>query len=112
MNIDPARYVYVPGVTEVLDIDDIATLGLHDQNGDLITEKSLAREADEAERQQRAGLIPGGKSLAGDGSHSPVLRLVVSPVTKKKVEQIATNQGMSVSRWLRGVVEERLAEAA
>ena len=57
MNIDPARYVYVPGVSEVLDIDDIVTLGLHDLNGGLITEESLAREADEAERQQVPGIV-------------------------------------------------------
>jgi len=72
MNIDPARYVYVPGASEVLDIDDIATLGLHDLNGDLITEESLAREADEAERQQMPGIVfrdgPAGRRAGVAGS--------------------------------------------
>ena len=60
-------------------------------------------------RQTIHGLIPGGKSLSGDGSHSPVLRLVVSDVTKEKVAKAAAAEGMSVSRWLRSVVEEKLA---
>ena len=87
---------------------DLDTVTLHDPStGERITNELIDRENDEIDR--RHGLIPGGKSLSGDGSHSPVLRMVVSDSTKEKVTKAAADEGMSVSRWLRRVVEEKLA---
>ena len=81
---------------------------IHDAHtGERITNELIDRDNDEIDCQYR--LIPGGKSLSGDGSHSPVLRVVVSASTKEKVQQAASNEGMSVSRWLRRTVEEKLA---
>jgi len=109
-NIDPSRYVYQPGVSQVLDADDlnIDELGLHDFSGRPITEASLAADAAEAEVTY-AGLIPGGKSLSGDGSHSPRLTVIVSPATRDEVTRRAAVDNMSVSRWLRRMVERELA---
>ena len=60
-------------------------------------------------KRERPWLQPGGKSLSGDGSRSPVLRLVVSKDTRDRVSRAAEQSGMSVSRWLRRAVEEKLA---
>jgi len=60
-------------------------------------------------KKQRPWLKSGGKSLSGDGSHSPVLRMVVSVDTRDEVARRAAAEKMSVSRWLRRTVEEKLA---
>jgi len=106
--IDPSRYRYIPGTTEVGDIDLDQTI-VHDAvTGKRVTEDDIEQEAQQLE-QRYPGLRPGGKSLSGDGSHSPVLRVVVSPDTRDKIEHAAKADGMSVSRWLRRTVEEKLA---
>jgi hypothetical protein len=94
---------------EVVDVEDIDALGFHGLDGAPITEVSLEAAADRAERRQRAGLIPGGKSLSGDGAHSPALRVVVSQETAALVRRRAAAQEMSVSRWLRGLIEREVA---
>lgn len=107
--INPHDYQYIPGVTEAVDVDDIGALDLHDLSGNPITEESLARDADEAERRQRAGLVPGGKSLSGGGVHSPRFQVVLGSDTAAKLRQRAGEADMSVSRYLRRIVEEKLA---
>ena len=109
--IDTSRYVYIPGVTPVLDDNDIDldSLGLHDLVGDPITEASLERDADEAERRQRAGLIPGGKSLSGGSTHSPRFQVILGEKTAADLRERANQANMSVSRYLRRIVEEKLA---
>lgn len=53
--IDPERYRYIPGVSVILDDDEpIDALGLHDFDGNPITEASLAREEEEATVRQLA----------------------------------------------------------
>jgi len=87
---------------------DLDTEVVHDAvTGQRITNATIDRENDEIDR--RYGITPGGKSLSKDGSHSPVLRLVVSKDTKEKIGQAAAAEEMSVSRWLRRTVEEKLA---
>jgi len=112
ITVDPARYRYVPGATELTEVDDVATLGLHDHADNPITEESLARDADEAERRQRAGLIPGGKSLSGGGKHSPAVRVVLPEAVLAQVRARAGEADMSVSRYLRRVIERDLEPAA
>ncbi len=100
-SIDPSRYVYRPGESEVAEVDLDETV-IHDAvTGERVTEADLDREA--AERWP--GLTPGGKSLSGDGTHSPVLRVVVSRETADRVKQRAYAQRMSVSRYLRSLIE-------
>ncbi|MCL2736275.1 MAG: hypothetical protein FWD75_06550 [Propionibacteriaceae bacterium] len=63
--------------------------------------------ADPARRHPN--LRPGGKSLSKDGTISPVVRVVVSKVTRDKVKAAAAADGVSVSKWLRRTIEETLA---
>ena len=107
--LDPARYVLSPGAAAVVEDADIDAAGLHDASGQPITEASLEAEALEAEARQRQGLIPGGKSLSGDGSHSPILRVVVSQQTADQVRANAASKGTSVSKYLRGVIERAVS---
>lgn len=107
--IDPSRYRYVPGTAEVSDIDLDETV-IHDAvTGKRVTEADVEVEYQAIMADRKKNLIPGGKSLTGGSVHSPRLHLVVSKDTRDKVEQAAEAQGMSVSRWLRRVVEEKLA---
>jgi len=102
-NVDASRYVYQPGVSEVGDIDLDETVVY--VNGVRYTEA----DADQAERSQAAGLIPGGKSLSGGATHSPAVRVVLSEDTLAQVKERARQSHMSVSRYVRGVVERDLA---
>lgn len=93
-------YRYQPGHSQIVDLD-LDLLDLHGPDGSPITEASLERDAREAEV---TGLIPGGKSVSGDGSHSPVLRVVVPHDTANLVRQRAAAERMSVSRYLRRII--------
>jgi len=106
--IDLARYVYIPGVSEVDDVDLDIEPHYNAATGLRVTEADVAAEADAVEARYR-GLVPGGKSLSGGGSHSPVLRFVASVDTCDEVARRAKSEKMSVSRWLRRTVEEKLA---
>jgi hypothetical protein len=68
-----------------------------------------AEAAFEARRRQLAGLVPGGKSLSGDGSQAPVVRARVSASTKAELERRAREAGMSVSKYTRRLIESHLA---
>ncbi|MDR0837717.1 MAG: hypothetical protein LBM94_05900 [Propionibacteriaceae bacterium] len=109
--IDPERYRYIPGVTVILNDDPIDALGLHDFDGNPITEESLAREEEEATARQLAALVPGGKSLSGGRIHSPVLRVVVSQDTAERVATQARSRNMSVSRYVRQIIEREVVAA-
>lgn len=56
-----------------------------------------------------AGLIPGGKSLSKDGKHSPSVTVVLPREVRDRVRQSAREEGMSVSKWLRILIEEKVA---
>jgi hypothetical protein len=105
--VDLSKYRYQPGVSVVEEIDLDQTPVTVD--GRPYTETDAAADAEQAARQYRAGLIPGGKSLSGDGSHSPTLRTVVSASTADAVRRAAADHHMSVSKWLRQLIERDLA---
>jgi len=107
--VDTSKYRYIPGESVVIDDLDLDALHLHDINGNPITEESLERDADEAERIYHSGLIPGGKSLSGGSTHSPRFQVILGEATAERARQAAADEGMSMSRWLRRVVEEKLA---
>lgn len=87
---------------------DLDAVTLHDPlTGEHITTELIDHDNDEIDR--RHGSIPGSKPLSGAGAHSPVLRMVVSASTQAQVKKAAAEEGMSVSQWLRSVVEEKLA---
>lgn len=74
-------------------------------------EKAYAHKAKEAlpELRRRAGLIPGGKSLSGDGKHSPVVQVVLSESHRTQLATEAAKAGMSVSKYARRIIEAHLA---
>lgn len=53
-------------------------------------------------------LIPGGKSLSGDGSHSPRLSFSVPADWKTELDQAAKDRGMGTAKLLRQIVGEWL----
>jgi hypothetical protein len=105
--IDPSRYVYVPGVTKVRNIDLDKVVIRNRATGKRVTEAEREAEGRELDRQR--GLLPGGKSLSGDGSHSPVLRVVVSRDVEAAIRANASAEHMSVSKYLRRLIEHAVA---
>ncbi|BBX30640.1 hypothetical protein B7435_31710 [Mycolicibacterium peregrinum] len=61
-----------------------------------------------ARREQN--LIPGGKSLGGDGSHSPALKTSVPESVKEDFSARARAQGSSPAKLLRKLVYDYLAQ--
>ena len=108
-SIDPARYRFVPGVSQVDDID-LDQVVVHDQTGRRVTEAVLDAEAEEMARQY-PGLRPGGKSLSGDGSISPRFQIRLDRVTAARVRARAAAEGKSPAKLLRELVTADLAEA-
>lgn len=73
--------------------------------GERLTEQRAAGIAEER-FEKSANLIPGGKSLSGGQTHSPVVQVRVSVTTKTKLEAIAEARKMSVSKLSRQVLDE------
>lgn len=98
-----------PGVTVVVDeeLDLDAVVVINAATGRRVTEADVQAEARELDRMR--GLIPGGKSLSGDGSHSPALRVVVGAETALAVRERAAAEHMSVSKYLRRLIERDVA---
>lgn len=81
---------------------------IHDaHNGQRLTNTVIDQENDELDR--RYGITPGGKSLTGGTIHSPKLQVRVGETTAKRVHEAASAANMSVSRWIRRTIEEKLA---
>jgi len=78
-----------------------------------ITPELLQRAAEAAEVPAgvvaRPWLKPGGKSLSGGSAHSPRFQVVLGDVAASKLRERAAADNMSISRWLRRVVERELA---
>ncbi|MCL2788442.1 MAG: hypothetical protein FWD59_08125 [Micrococcales bacterium] len=82
---------------------------LHLPDGRRITSAVVDDYAERAERRGPGGLIPGGKSLSGGGTHSPQVTVTLSQSVRDLVRQRAAAEHMSVSRWVRRVVEREVA---
>lgn len=95
----------IPADAEVSDID-LAEEEFY-VGGQRLTEERAEKLASEFERR-RANLIPGGKSLSGDGSHSPTIQYRVSAEVRAEVERIAKTEGISVSKLGRRALDEYL----
>jgi hypothetical protein len=107
--IDLSRYRFIPGETEVgedINLDEVVIH--HGVSGQRVTTQGVEQEATELAKKY-PGLLPGGKSLSGDGSHSPVIRSVVSKTTKERVREAAKMAGVTESKWVRLTIEEKLA---
>ncbi len=108
MSIDPSRYV-VGADTTITEVDlDEEDVWLPD--GRRLTNElaeKMAREG--AAEARRRDLIPGGKSLAGDGSHSPRVQFRVPESLRAAAEAKAAAEGVSLSVLAREALEHYLA---
>ncbi len=74
---------------------------LTDERADAIALEVLAKV-----RARQDTLVPGGKSLSGDGKHSPVVQVRVSESTRDRLKAIAEERRMSVSKLSRQVLDD------
>lgn len=72
---------------------------LTDERADAIAEDVLAKV-------RARNLVPGGKSLSGDGSHSPVLQARVPAEVRARFDAIAERRGVRPSRLLREAIDQ------
>ena len=97
-----------------LDLDnEVAIFG-----GERFTEAACEQLADDLEHRDRsndhipahlANLNPGRKSLSGNGKHSPVVNVRVSETTRGRLEELAQERGVSVSRVAREAIDAYIA---
>lgn len=108
--IDPASIKFDDD-TVVEDIDlaeeEIVVDGerLTDERADEITADVLAKV-------RARNLIPGGKSLSGDGTHSPIVQTRVPAEVRAKLQQIAERRGVRPSKLLREAIDQFLEREA
>jgi len=82
-------------------------------HGRRLTEARAAQRAEEtlAEVRQR-NLIPGGKSLSGGDTHSPVVQFRVSRQLRIQLEERAAAEGVSPSKVARRALERYLQDTS
>lgn len=106
---------YFPGFpvineeTKITDIDlEKEEFNLRD--GRRLTEELAEEIAERTLQNIRAkNLIPGGKSLNGDGSHSPVLQVRLPTALKLELQEKAKHEKRSASAVAREAIEKYLA---
>ncbi len=86
----------------------------HHVEGELVTPELLERAAQTAEAPAgdtpRPWLKPGGTSLSDGGTtHSARFQVVLGEATAAEMRAAAEAAGMSISRWLRQLVEREVA---
>lgn len=108
MTIDPSRYVVGRDAT-VEDIDlDQEDVRLPD--GRRLTDDLAERMAREGrDEARRRNLVPGRKSLSGDGSHSPRVQFRLPESLRAAAEAKAAEKGVTVSVLAREALERYLA---
>lgn len=50
-------------------------------------------------------LVPGGKSLSGDGKHSPIVQVRLPEHVRNELTERARARGVSVSKYTRELIE-------
>jgi predicted HicB family RNase H-like nuclease len=96
------RATYVAGPDLDLDKEEFVLKDgrrLTNELADQIADKTLAEA-------RRRNLIPGGKSLSGDGTHSPRLQFRVPQQLHDAAERTAREEGVSLSALARRALEE------
>lgn len=108
--IDPRQY-RVTADAKVSDIDLDEEQFIY--RGERLTEARAEEIAAEALREARnRNLIPGRKSLSGDGSHSPTVQYRVPNDVRERAERLAKRTGSTVSKIGRIALEEYLERHA
>lgn len=81
------------------------------RDGRKLTEELAEDLAEETVQQARKkNLIPGGKSLSGDGSHSPSLRVRLPKDLKDDLDELADRRGKSTSSVARDAITQYVAQ--
>ena len=83
---------------------------LHLPDGRRLTSAVIDDFAYRARQRGPVGLIPGGKSLTGGSTHSPQITVTLSQSVRDRVRERAAAEDMSVSRWVRRVIEREVAQ--
>lgn len=105
--IDPST-IHFDEDTVVEDVDLNETEIIVD--GERLTDERAEQIAADVLAKARArNLVPGGKSLSGGATHSPIVQVRVSEVTRAKLQAIAADRKMSVSKLSRQVLDEFVA---
>ena len=86
--------------TEVVVVD-----GKRMSNADFDEWAQHLENRDRTNDRSLANLIPGRKSLSGNGKHSPVVDVRVSESTRGRLEELARERGVSVSRVAREAID-------
>lgn len=108
MTIDASRYVINPDSTIEdidLDQDDVRLPDGRHLTEDLAHQLAL----DGVTEARRRNLIPGRKSLSGDGSHSPTVQFRVPYTLRAAAEARAATEGVTLSALAREALEHYLA---
>ncbi len=100
------KYVFGPD----LDLDEEEFIlkdgrRLTNELADQIAEETLAEV-------RRRNLIPGGKSLSGGGVHSPRVQFRVPEELRTQAEQVAEDEGVSLSALARHALEDYVRSRA
>lgn len=90
-------------VVEVVDLNEEE---IYVEGERLTEELAQKRAAEVLAKAEALNLRPGGKSLSGNGKHSPVVQVRVSEQTREKLRAIAKARGMSVSKLSRKVLDQ------
>lgn len=99
------RYVVGPDLD--LDVEDFQYQGerLTNERAEQIAQETLAE-------LRRRNLIPGGKSLSGGGVHSPRVQFRVPAELRTQAEQVAEDEGVSLSALARHALEDYVRSRA
>ncbi len=93
---------------------DVSYIDLNEEefyyHGERLTEERAEQIAQETlEELRRRNLLPGGKSLSGDGKHSPTVQFRVPETLRARLDERAKAEGISPSKLARKALEQYLA---
>lgn len=77
-------------------------------DGEPYDQAAIDRRVDAMVAKRQRNLIPGGKSLSGEGAHSPVLQVRVSESMHDELGARAEAEGISISKLTRKAIDQFL----
>ncbi len=105
--VNKTKTEYVVGPDIDLDAEDFQYQRerLTNERAEQIAQQTLAEA-------RRRNLIPGGKSLSGGGVHSPRVQFRVPEELRTQAEQVAEDEGVSLSALARHALEDYVRSRA
>ncbi len=99
--VDAKKFRITPDV-HVADVNDEDVIF----RGKPLNQERIASIVEKVDRS--TNLVPGGKSLSGDGIHSPVVRVRLPENVRNELTSRAQKEGISVSKYTRELIEHAL----